>query len=126
LTVLQSKKELFRGYNESYNKEDSHEEEKEYNSYCPLCKLRKEEDFPHLYGECEALVDLRNSAWKELKGSLELIGAPITNFIKEYINSLDNTKRVHKAWFFMGLLHEEVAQKLAKLATKSKSNFGIA
>jgi len=32
---------VFRGY----NKVDSHEEEKEDNYYCPLCKLRKEEDF---------------------------------------------------------------------------------
>jgi len=79
-----------------------------------FCKLRKEEDFPHLYGECEALVDLRNS--ERVKG---LIGAPITAFIKEYIDSLDNNKRVHKAWFFMGLLHKEVAQKIAELATES-------
>ena len=92
---------------------NSHEEEKEDNPYYPLCKLRKE-DFLHLYGECEALVDLINSAWKELNG---LIGAPITAYINEYISSLDNTKRVHKVWFFMEILHEEVAQKLAELAT---------
>ena len=60
--------------------------------------------------------------WKELRG---LIGVPITAFIKEYIDSLDNTKRVDKAWLFMGLLHEEVAQKIAELATKSNSNFEI-
>jgi len=84
LTVLQSKKELFRGYNESYNKEDSHEEEKEYNSYCPLCKLRKEEDFPHLYGECEALVDLRN-----LERAKGLIGAHWSTYYKFY-------KRIYK------------------------------
>ena len=46
----------FRGY----NKDDSHEEENEDNPYCLLCKSRKDEDFPHLYGECEALVDLIN------------------------------------------------------------------
>jgi len=45
--------------------------------------------------------------------------------MKEYIDSFDNTKRVHKAWLFMGLLHKEVAQKIAKLATESKSNFEI-
>jgi len=60
-----------------YNKVESHEEEKEDNSYCPLRKSRKEENFPHLYGECEALVDLRNL--ERVKG---LIGAPITAFIK--------------------------------------------
>ena len=49
----------------------------------------------------------------------------ITAYIKEYIDSLDNTKRVHKAWFFMGLLHEEVAQKIAKLATESKSTYDV-
>jgi len=109
---------VFRGY----NKDDTHEGEREDNPYCPLCKLRKEEDFQHLYGECEAMVDLRNSAWKELKG---LIGSPITAYIKEYIDSLDNTKRVHKAWFLMGLVHEDAAQKIADLATESKTNFRI-
>ena len=63
---------------------------------------------------------LIRETWKELKG---LIGAPITAYIKEYIDSLDNTKRAHKAWFFMGLLHEEVTQKIAELATKP--NFEI-
>jgi len=42
---------VFRDYNKDY----SYEEEKEDNPYCLLCKLRREEDFPHLYGECEAL-----------------------------------------------------------------------
>jgi len=32
---------VFRGY----NKVDSHEEEKEDNPYCPLCKLRKKKTF---------------------------------------------------------------------------------
>jgi len=105
---------VFRGY----NKVDSHEDEKEDNPYCPICKLRKEEDLIHLYRECEALADLRN-----LERAKGLIGAPITAYIKEYIDSIDNNKRVHKAWCFMRLLQEELAQKIAELATES--NFEI-
>jgi len=35
------------------------------------------------------------------------------------------SERVHKARFFIGLLHEEVAQEITELATGSKSNFEI-
>jgi len=83
-----------------------------------LCKLRKEEDFPHVYGECEALVDLRNS-----ERAKRAHWSSYYNCYKEYIDSLDSNKRVHKVWFFMELLNEEVAQKIAELATKSKSKF---